>query len=98
VFVPKKDRAAPHPVDYPVANFGVDHDIKGTSESLSSTEETLKHQWILKDKDLKKNEYPMNYPVANFGMDHDVKDTLQNGRNAEAALSTKWVIPDDEDV
>ena len=96
--VPKKDRPAPHPVDYPVANFGVDHDILATKASLDSTEDTLNHTWIVKDKDLKKNEYPMNYPVANFGMDHDVKDTLSNAAQAENTLNTKWIPDDLEDI
>ena len=36
-----------HPKDYFVPNFGVDHDIIGSLNSLSGTEKNLGHKWVL---------------------------------------------------
>jgi len=37
-----------HPVDYPVPDFGVDHDILSTNEHLKNTETKLGHEWTPK--------------------------------------------------
>lgn len=38
VFVPKKDRPKPHPVDYFVPNFGEDPEITDTNDSEKQAE------------------------------------------------------------
>ena len=45
--------AAPaYPIDYPVADFGVDHHIKESQASEKAAEESLDHDWTpTKDKD-----------------------------------------------
>ena len=40
-YTPKKDRPAPHPVDYFVPNFGLDQDIKNVHSSLANTEKKM---------------------------------------------------------
>jgi len=34
-----------HPIDYPVADFGLDHDIVGTDKSLGWSQEDRVHKW-----------------------------------------------------
>jgi len=90
-----KPKKGGHPVDYPVANFGVDHEIASTQASIASTEVKMSHNWTptLK-KDLPKP-HPVNYAVANFGKDHDIKTSLKNLKVAEKKYGT-WDLPKDE--
>lgn len=39
-----------HPVDYKVANFGKDHNINQSDESLAWAEKQLNHKWIPAEK------------------------------------------------
>lgn len=49
-WLPRK--AATHPMDYPVANHGEDHDIVSTQRNMENAEKTLEHTWVpKKDKD-----------------------------------------------
>jgi hypothetical protein len=34
-----------HPIDYPVPNFGMDHDIKATEASIKQAEGSVDHVW-----------------------------------------------------
>ena len=43
--------AAGHPMDYPVADFGVDHHIKESQASEKAAESTLDHDWTPKKDD-----------------------------------------------
>ena len=36
---------ATHPINYPVPNFGVDHEILASHKHLAEAEKTLKHTW-----------------------------------------------------
>ena len=42
---PAADPAKSHPVDYPVPDFGVDHDIISTQNSSANAEQDLDLQW-----------------------------------------------------
>ena len=61
---------ASHPVDYPVPNFGVDHDMLDQEKNLKESEKKL-GPWNLKELPKIKRDYF----VPNFGMDVDVKDS-----------------------
>jgi len=38
-----------YPMDYPVPDFGKDHDILGVDSSLESAEKQLKHKFVIND-------------------------------------------------
>ena len=56
-----------HPIDYAVADFGMDHETKYTLKNIGNSEKTLKHKLNFMNDDLKLDEYPVDYPVASFG-------------------------------
>lgn len=71
-------------MNYPVAQFGVDHDIKDSLADTQAAEAKL-GPWV--GASFKKApEPPMNYYVPDFGLDHDVKVSLSNTANAEKTL------------
>jgi hypothetical protein len=63
------DDGAHWPMDYPVPNFGVDHDIKASHEDLKIAEAQLGHQLVIP-----KVEKPApQYSVPDFGVDEEIK-------------------------
>ena len=72
--LPLKAPESPHPVDYDVPNFGVDHDILATQKHIGDAEINLSHKLLFKELP-KSAEYPIDYPVPNFGVDHDIRAT-----------------------
>jgi hypothetical protein len=81
-----------HPVDYPVPNFGVDHDILTTQNNLKAAEKSTGHTWQTASFKAQK-EPPINYFVPNFGMDRDIQFTLDHAQMSESKLKHKWTIP-----
>lgn len=73
-WVISKNKAAEHPMNYHVANFGRDHDMVANDGSLNTAEQITGHKWIY-DPSKKAAEHPVDYAVANFGLDHDIADT-----------------------
>ena len=66
--LPKDD----HPVDYPVADFGVDEDVKNTQAHIGLAEVKLGEK-MTADFGQKKNPLnPRNYFVPDFGVDHEI--------------------------
>ena len=48
----KKDQPKPHPVDYAVANFGMDHDIQDSITHLNAMEKKYGKWDLPKDEDV----------------------------------------------
>jgi hypothetical protein len=38
-----------HPIDYRVANFGLDHDVKSTLQHAKAAETKLNTKWVIED-------------------------------------------------
>lgn len=86
-------------MNYFVPNFGKDHDIKRTHESLEWAEKDLKHKWVFKGYPDKKKDHPKDYPVPNFGVDEDIAWTQKNIEDASKNLGHKWEpVQDDNGV
>lgn len=85
----KADVPKGHPVDYKVANFGVDSDVKTTAASITLAEDKLNKKWTPKLKKDMPDLHPINYKVPNFGIDENVISTQKNIAAAEAKLG-KW--------
>ncbi|MFN9898851.1 MAG: hypothetical protein ACK55Z_08690, partial [bacterium] len=73
--------APSYPINYPVPNFGVDHDIVETQKSIAAAEKKLKSHFHATFK--KPAGHPVNYKVPNFGVDSDIKDTHASLKVAE---------------
>jgi hypothetical protein len=69
-----KDKGkTPYPMNYPVPNFGRDHDINTTWSSLDWAEGIHNHKFNpMSKKDAKKLEFEKDYPIPDFGLDDDV--------------------------
>jgi len=79
-----------HPMNYFVPNFGVDHDIKTSHESLDWAEQELNHKWVFNGYPDKKDEPPKNYFVPNFGQDEEIAWTQKNIADASSSLGHDW--------
>jgi len=82
-----------YPMDYFVPNFGKDHEIGTTDESLSIAEKQLKHKFVINDapKSDKKD-----YFVPNFGVDKDIADSKSSLDQSESTLGHTWTPTQDE--
>lgn len=90
-------KPASHPKDYFVPNFGPDHLIHQSHESLDWAEKNLQHKWIVDPESLKKGPGdPKDYFVPNFGVDQDIQDTHDNIKLAEGSTGHVWVPVQDE--
>ena len=95
-FVAKKDRPAPHPVDYFVPNFGQDEGIKSSLAHTEQSEKNLKHKWTPVPKKDQPKGHPVDYYVPNFGVDSDIIVAQNNISKEETRLKTKWVPTQDD--
>lgn len=68
-------------MDYPVPNFGIDHDVIHTFNSLEKAEEIRKHKWIV-DEDPAKGP---DEPAYNDEPDLD-EDMINTHAHAEMAV------------
>lgn len=78
-------------MDYPVPDFGVDHDIKASHEDLKVAEAQLGRKWEWK-------EFPKRAPVPNvpdFGVDEDIKYAQEGIAWAQDSLGTTWTPTQD---
>jgi hypothetical protein len=82
-----------HPMNYFVPQFGADHGVSQTHESLDWAENKLRHRWVFEHKDKKKDE---SYTVPNFGVDEDIAWTQKNIASASKALKHEWKPVQDE--
>jgi len=69
--------------DYRVPNFGQDHEILASDESLAQAEGAIGSKFDAKSLEQPK-EYPLGYTVPNFGQDRDITDSITNTANTEA--------------
>ena len=81
-------------MDYPVPNFGEDHEIIASKKHLNAME--LKYgEW--KYPGPKAKGPPQNYFVPNFGVDEDIKASLKN-LNEQEKKHGEWKLPDTDNV
>ena len=88
-----------YPIDYPVPNLGIDHNIQATFTSLKDAEKITGKTWNFefRDKDLG----PIN-PAArtlyNFDpeLSHDVIASEESLKSTEEALRKKFDVPEPE--
>ena len=93
----KKDMPDLHPINYPVANLGVDTSESGiddTRKSIAQAERQLGVNWIAQTK--KPKEHPVDYSVANFGMDEDISSSLSHLNQMEKKYGT-WDLPKEDE-
>ena len=85
-----------HPMDYPVADFGLAHETKYTLNNIQNAEKKLKHKLNFMNDPVPpvEDNHPMDYPVADFGMDPEIKTSLKNMVNAESDLDHKFTVTD----
>ncbi len=76
-----------HPIDYKVADFGVDHDIISSNTNMDASEKKFDNSKWLPDAPA---EYPRGYAVPTFGMDRDIMQGLTNIKVAEKITNQKW--------
>ena len=88
-----KVKKSSHPVDYPVPNFGEDHDIRETKKSFQKEEARQGHFWDVLKK--KPEDPPRDYFVPNYGVDQDIKDSVKSLDDQEKKMG-KWSLPKDE--
>ena len=89
-----------YPMDYPVPNFGVDHDILGNHASLENAEKQLKHKWVWEEH---KKEDPVYYDDGTVkGLDSDIVHSLNSMETQEAEKGAwnpvqdkdgNWIVP-----
>jgi hypothetical protein len=73
--------ATDFPHNYPVPDFGVDHDIKYTGEHIAAAEGRLGH--VMQASFKAPAPPPRDYFVPDFGEDHEIKYTKKNIVDAE---------------
>merc|ERR1712227_232324 len=91
----KKPRG--YDINYPVPNFGVDHDILTNHHSLVLAEGALSHKLIMgTDASKAKWHNPAKDTDYNFApkLDADMITTKKTLGDAETSLGHKWVIDD----
>jgi hypothetical protein len=79
-------------VNYPVPNFGKDHEIISTQGVIAQTEESMGKK-IKATFDAPKAP-PRDYFVPNFGVDSDVKLTALDIGEAETQHGQKLTVPE----
>jgi len=87
-------------INYPVPNFGVDHDIIDSQASVSQAQTDLGHDWEFGTKASKaKWHNPAKDVDYNFApkLDGDMITTDKNLKDAQTRLNHKWVIEEKSD-
>jgi len=91
----KKPRG--YDINYPVPNFGQDHDINDSFHSLAISEDALSHKLIMGTEASRAKWHNVAKDTDyNFApkLDGDVRITQKNLGDAETNLGHKWVIDD----
>ena len=84
---------ATHPINYPVPDFGVSHEILYTQNNIKMAEAEQGHE-MMANFDAKKNgDNPRNYPMYDFGIDHDILDSVDSLK-LEEGIHGEWVVPE----
>ena len=74
--------------DYFVPNFGRDHDINTSMNSLDVAQKQLNHTWVFpKGIDKKVVTYQTDYPL-----DEDMISSIKNIESSEKMLDHKWNV------
>jgi len=87
-------------MDYPVPNFGVDHDVLANHNSLEIAEKQLGHKWTWEEH---KKPDPVYYDDGSVkGLDADIKHSLNSMADQEAEKGAwnpvqnkdgEWIVP-----
>jgi len=80
-----------HPVDYPVADFGKDHEMRHTDSSLDTAEKIVGHKWQWTKKE---DEKIVNYNT-NAPLDGDIQHSIKHLKNQEG-VHGKWDLPTED--
>jgi hypothetical protein len=91
-----KHKKLPYPVDYPVPNNGVDHDILANDNSLKVAEGIVGKKW-----DFKLQKPPVNPAKKTIydgapKLDGDIVDSRTNLKSTETKMSHKLVLDADD--
>jgi len=84
----------PHPQNYFVPNFGLDHDILAAQKSTKDAEKKFDHEFVASFKTPKG--HPKDYFVPNFGLDHDIVTSQKNLKDAQGKGAPISVVQDGE--
>ena len=84
------DKDAGFPINYKVANFGRDQEIRQNFESLDWAQRNRKHNWVVKERDLKPVA-PVQYNYQ-APLDSDISDSLRHLNAMEKKYGT-WKAP-----
>lgn len=83
---PKKE---PYPMDYPVPDFGIDHDIRDSHADERVASQLIGHDW--KWKEIKAREI---VPYETKPLDVDMQSSLKNLKDMEGAYGV-WDLPEE---
>jgi hypothetical protein len=87
-----------HPMDYPVPNFGVDHDILASHSALNAAEKQLKHTWKweeLKEEDpviyddQKPLDVEIQHSLGSLGQQEEIHGAWNPTQNEDG----EWIVP-----
>ena len=79
-------------MDYPVPNFGQDHDIKSSISNEEVASKIVGHKWEWKKQP---DGPPRNYFVPNFGVDEDIKNVQAAVASEEDLQGHTWTPTQD---
>ena len=79
-----------HPVDYPVPDFGISHEIRYTNNNIKNAEKSLKHNLTANFGAKKAPVNPRNYVVPDFGADPEITYANDGLKWAQNSLGHKW--------
>jgi uncharacterized protein (DUF427 family) len=91
-----KHKKLPYPVDYPVPNFGVDHDIVANDASLKAAEGIVGKKWDFKLKKPPVNPAKKTIYDGAPKLDGDIVDSRSNLKDTESKLRHKLVLDTDD--
>ena len=92
-----KKKALGYDLNYPVPNFGVDHDILTNHHSLDLAEKALSHKLVMATEASKAKWHNVaKDTLYNFApkLDGDIRASQKNLADSETNLGHKWVIDD----
>ena len=80
------------PINYAVPNFGQDHDVAHTLNSVAASEKALGHKpnWTAEPA----APHPQDYFVPSFGADPEIAASQASLAQAEKSIGNKWVWKD----
>jgi uncharacterized protein YkvS len=91
-----KHKKLPYDIDYPVPNFGVDHEILDNHKDLDVAEGIVGHHWNFKFEKPPLNPAKKTVYDGAPKLDGDIIDSRNNLKSTESRMSHKLVLDSDD--